>query len=169
MAGKHHAVSQVKYVYADAWLRLVIWMISKQPPRPIETVGCGRVISASMAEDGYVHIVDRRKDMIITGGFNVYPNEVEQVISENPAVQECAVIGVPDEKWGEAVKAVVQLKPGARAEEDELIGLVKQRLGSVKAPKSVDMIERPAAEPVGKVLKTALRKPYWEGKDRGVN
>ncbi len=122
-----------------------------------------------MAEDGYVHIVDRRKDMIITGGFNVYPNEVEQVISENPAVQECAVIGVPDEKWGEAVKAVVQLKPGARADEDELIGLVKKRLGSVKAPKSVDMIEDLPRSPVGKVLKTALRKPYWEGKDRGVN
>lgn len=122
-----------------------------------------------MAEDGYIRIVDRSKDMIITGGFNVYPNEIEQVIAESAAVQECAVIGVPDEKWGEAVKAVVLLRPGAEAGEEELIEMVKERLGSVKAPKSIDFVVELPKSPVGKVLKTELRKPFWQGAGRAVN
>ena len=111
-----------------------------------------------MSHDGYIRIVDRSKDMIISGGFNVYPNEVEQVIAENAAVQECAVIGVPDDKWGEAVKAVVLLRPNAEATEAELIAAVKDKLGSVKAPKSVDFVLELPKSPVGKVLKTELRK-----------
>ena len=122
-----------------------------------------------MNEDGYVRIVDRSKDMIISGGFNIYPNEVEQVISELPAVQEAAVIGVPDEKWGEAVKAIIQLKPGGELTEDEVMTLVKDRLGSVKAPKSVDFLDDLPRSPNGKVLKTSLRKPYWSDKGRAVN
>lgn len=123
----------------------------------------------TMAPDGYIRIVDRRKDMIISGGFNVYPNEVEQVIAANPAVQECAVIGVPDGKWGEAVKGIVLLRPGSHCTEDELIGLVRDRLGPVKAPKSIDFVDELPKSPVGKILKTELRKPYWAGKDRAVN
>ena len=122
-----------------------------------------------MAEDGYIQIVDRSKDMIITGGFNVYPNEVEQAITEHPAVQDCAVIGIPDEKWGEAVKGVIQLKPGQVVTEDEIITLVKDKLGGVKAPKSVDFIDDLPRSPNGKVMKVDLRKKYWEGKDRAVN
>lgn len=122
-----------------------------------------------MAQDGYIQIVDRSKDMIITGGFNVYPNEVEQVISENSAVQECAVIGVPDEKWGEAVKGVVLLRPGGQATAEELIAQVKDKLGSVKAPKSIDFVSELPKSPVGKVLKTELRKPYWADQGRAVN
>jgi acyl-CoA synthetase (AMP-forming)/AMP-acid ligase II len=122
-----------------------------------------------MSEDGYVTIVDRKKDMIITGGFNVFPNEIEQVLSTHAAVQECAVIGVPDDKWGEAVKAVVQLKPDQQCSDEELIALVKEELGSVKAPKSVDFLEQLPRSPVGKVLKVDLRKQYWEGQARAVN
>ena len=122
-----------------------------------------------MDRDGYIQIVDRSKDMIISGGFNIYPNEVEQVISENSAVQECAVIGIPDDKWGEAVKAVVQLKPNVSANEDEIISAVKVKLGSVKAPKSVDFVDELPKSAVGKVLKTELRKPYWQGSDRAVH
>ena len=122
-----------------------------------------------MDAEGFVTIVDRKKDMIITGGFNVFPNEIEQVIMEHPAVQDCAVIGVPDETWGEAVKAAVQLKPGAHLEERTLIGLVKEKLGGVKAPKSVDFIDDLPRSPVGKVLKTELRKRYWEGQERRVS
>ena len=85
------------------------------------------------------------------------------------SVQESAVIGVPDEKWGEAVKAVIQLKPGASAHADELVAMVKERLGGVKAPKSVDFIDDLPRSPNGKVLKTELRKTYWQGKDRAVN
>jgi acyl-CoA synthetase (AMP-forming)/AMP-acid ligase II len=122
-----------------------------------------------MAEDGYIRIVDRSKDMIITGGFNVYPNEIEQVIAELDAVQESAVIGVPDEKWGEAVKGIVQLKPGKSISEEDLLDHVKARLGSVKTPKSLEFVDDLPRSPVGKVLKTELRKPYWDGKTRSVN
>ncbi len=119
-------------------------------------------------EDGFVYIVDRKKDMIISGGFNVFPSEVEQVLWSHPAVQDCAVIGVPDEKWGEAVKAVVELKPGARATSDELIQLARQKLGGVKAPKSVDFVQSLPRSPVGKVLKRDLRATYWTGHDRKI-
>lgn len=121
-----------------------------------------------MDADGFLTIVDRKKDMIITGGFNVFPNEVEQVLMIHSAVQDCAVIGVPDEKWGEAIKAVVQLKAGANVDAEELISMVKTELGSVKAPKSVDFIDRLPCSPAGKVLKTELRKTYWEGCGRSV-
>jgi acyl-CoA synthetase (AMP-forming)/AMP-acid ligase II len=122
-----------------------------------------------MDEEGFITIVDRKKDMIITGGFNVFPNEVEQVLSGHPAVQDCAVIGVPDEKWGEAVKAVIQLKAGSDCEEDTLIELCKDQLGSVKSPKSVDFIDDLPRSAAGKVLKADLRKAYWEGQGRAVN
>ena len=122
-----------------------------------------------MDDEGFITIVDRKKDMIISGGFNVFPNEVEQVLNAHPAVQECAVIGVPDEKWGEAVKAVIQLKPGQSCDEAALIEQCKEQLGSVKAPKSVDFIEDLPRSPAGKVLKTDLRKGYWHGQARAVN
>ncbi|MCC7414172.1 MAG: AMP-binding protein [Gammaproteobacteria bacterium] len=122
-----------------------------------------------MADDGYITIVDRKKDMIITGGFNVFPNEIEQVLSAHPAVQDCLVIGVPDEKWGEAVKAVVQLKPDAQADAAELIALAKAKLGGVKAPKSVDFVDDLPRSPAGKALKTELRARYWQGRARAVN
>jgi acyl-CoA synthetase (AMP-forming)/AMP-acid ligase II len=121
-----------------------------------------------MDADGFITIVDRKKDMIISGGFNVYPNEIEQVLMAHPAVQDCAVIGVPDEKWGEAIKAVVQLRPNSTASADELIGLVKTRLGGVKAPKSIDFLDSLPRSPVGKVLKAELRRPYWENRSRSV-
>ena len=110
--------------------------------------------------EGYIYVTDRKRDLIITGGFNVFPLEVEDVLMSHAAVQDCAVIGVADEKWGEAVKAVVQLAPGGQASEEELIWLCKEALGSVKAPKSVDFIEQLPRSPVGKVLKRELRKQY---------
>jgi acyl-CoA synthetase (AMP-forming)/AMP-acid ligase II len=118
--------------------------------------------------EGYLHITDRKKDMIISGGFNVYPSEVEQVLWSHPAVQDCAVIGVPDEKWGEAVKAVVELNSGQQVAADELIALCKEKLGSVKAPKSVEFIAALPRSPVGKVLKKDLRARYWQGNARKI-
>ncbi|HIF08552.1 MAG TPA: hypothetical protein EYQ81_00995 [Sneathiellales bacterium] len=112
---------------------------------------------------------DRKKDTIITGGFNVYPSEIEQVIWTHNAVQDCAVIGIPDEKWGEAVKAVIELKPGFSTDEDEIIALCKGKLGSVKAPKTVEFWDELPRSPVGKVLKKDIRKPYWEGHERSVS
>jgi acyl-CoA synthetase (AMP-forming)/AMP-acid ligase II len=119
-------------------------------------------------EDGYIYIVDRKKDMIISGGFNVYPSEIEQVLWAHPAVGDCAVIGVPDDKWGEAVKAVIELKPGAAATEAEIIALCKEKLGGVKAPKTVDFIDALPRSAVGKVLKKDLRARYWVGRERTI-
>ena len=119
-------------------------------------------------EEGYVYIVDRKKDMIITGGFNVYSAEVEQVILTHPAVQDCVVVGVPDDKWGEAVKAVVELKPGRTAEVEAIMALCHGRLGGVKAPKTVEVWSSLPRSAVGKVLKRIVRDRYWEHRDRRI-
>ena len=119
-----------------------------------------------MDKDGYVYIVDRKKDMIISGGFNIFPSEIEQVIWSHPSVQDCAVIGIPDEKWGEAVIAVVEIKPDAAVTEDELITLCKVKLGSIKAPKSVLFWDELPRSAVGKVRKKDIRDPFWKGRER---
>jgi acyl-CoA synthetase (AMP-forming)/AMP-acid ligase II len=108
-------------------------------------------------EEKLLFIVDRAKDMIITGGFNVYSAEVEQVILAHPAVQDCAVIGLPDDKWGERVTAVLQLRPGQTVTADEMRGYVKERLGSVKAPKQVEIWPDLPRSKVGKILKTDVK------------
>jgi fatty-acyl-CoA synthase len=118
---------------------------------------------------GYVYIVDRKKDMIISGGFNVYCAEVEAGIMALPQVQESAVIGVPDEKWGEAVKALVVLKTNASLTEAEIIAHCKVKLGGVKSPKSVEFIAEIPKTPAGKFDRKAMRKPYWAGTDRRVH
>ena len=118
--------------------------------------------------DGYVYIVDRKRDMIVSGGFNVWPSEVENVILTLSAVQDCAVIGVPDEKWGEAVKAVVELKSERHVSEDEVISLCKARLGSVKSPKTVEFWDELPRSAVGKVLKKDVREKFWAGLERRV-
>ena len=118
--------------------------------------------------EGYLHITDRKKDMIITGGFNVYPSEVEQALWGHAAVRDCAVIGVPDDKWGEAVKAVVELNAGQSVTAEELIALCKEKLGSVKAPKTVDFVVALPRSPVGKVLKKDLRQQYWQIRERKI-
>jgi len=108
-------------------------------------------------DEGYLHIVDRAKDMVITGGFNVYSAEVEQALMAHDAIRDCAVIGLPDEKWGERVTAVVQLQPGATLDVGELIAFVKNRIGSVKAPKQVEIWPDLPRSTIGKVLKTEIR------------
>ena len=121
-------------------------------------------------EDGYVFIQDRIKDMIISGAENIYPAEVESAIFGHPAVAEVAVIGVPDETWGESVKAIVVPKPGAEQNADDIIAFAKTRIAAFKAPKSVDFREQPLPRnPTGKVLRRELREPYWAGKERRVN
>lgn len=118
--------------------------------------------------DGYVFIHDRVKDMIVSGGENVYPAEVENAIFGHPAVADAAVIGVPDDRWGEAVKAVVVLRPGATADADDIIAFARARIAAYKAPKSVDFIEVLPRNPSGKVLRRELREPYWAGRTRRV-
>jgi len=122
-------------------------------------------------DDGYLYIVDRKKDMIVSGGFNVFPREVEDVLSAHPAVAQVAVIGVPDARWGEAVKALIVLRPatpGDAALADELVELVRQAKGPVQAPKSVDFVASIPLTPVGKPDKKALRELHWAGANRRV-
>jgi fatty-acyl-CoA synthase len=119
-------------------------------------------------DDGYLFIVDRKKDMIITGGFNVYAIEVEGALVEHPAVLMSAVVGVPHPDWGEAVHAEIMLRDGATATEEELIAHAKQRLGSYKAPKTVTFVRELPLSPVGKVLRRQVRQRYWVGRDRQV-
>ena len=109
-------------------------------------------------ERGYLYLKDRLKDMVITGGFNVYPVDVENALGQHPAVHECAVFGIPDDKWGETVQAAVQLRPGQQATEAELIAFVRERLGPVQTPKRIHFHESLPRSPVGKVLKSAVRE-----------
>ena len=121
-----------------------------------------------MDDRGYVTIVDRKKDMIVTGGFNVFPAEVESVIYGHDTVLDCIVIGVPEEKWGEAIRALVQLKPGCSIEPEEMISFCKERLGSVKSPKVVEIVKELPRSPVGKLLRREARAKYWDGHWRSV-
>jgi acyl-CoA synthetase (AMP-forming)/AMP-acid ligase II len=120
--------------------------------------------------DGYVFVEDRLKDMIISGGENIYSIEVERVLAEHPAVAEVAVFGVPDEKWGEAVKAVVALdeEAGGDVSADELIAWARERLAAYKCPKTVDFTDALPRNPTGKIMKKDLRTPHWEGRDRAT-
>jgi fatty-acyl-CoA synthase len=123
-------------------------------------------------DDGFLYIVDRTRDMVITGGFNVFPREVEDVLTTHPAVNMVMVIGVPDEKWGEAVKAVVVLRPGTEPSDEltrELQQLVKDAKGSQQSPKSIDYVSSLPLTPVGKPDKKAVRATYWSGAGRSVS
>ena len=120
-------------------------------------------------EDGYVYILDRKKDMVISGGWNIYPKEIEATIHEHAAVADVAVVGVPDPNWGEALKAVVVLHSGKIATAEEIIKFCKERKGSIKAPKSVDFVDQIPLTSVGKHDKKALREKYWLGEKRRVH
>ena len=144
----------------------------KKPEQTAEAFAGGWLHTGDVARrdtDGFLYIVDRKKDMIVSGGFNVYPREVEDVISQHPGVAAVGVIGVPDEKWGEAVKAVVVKRQGAEVDPDELRALVKEKKGAVYTPKTVDFVDALPLSPLGKPDKKALRAQYWQGSTRGVN
>ena len=118
--------------------------------------------------DGYVYVTDRIKDMIVSGGENVYPAEIERVLAEHPTVGDVAVIGVPDERWGEVPKACVVAAPGATVDADGLLAHARAHLASFKVPKSVDVLEELPRNPTGKILKKDLRAPYWADRERST-
>ena len=150
------------HVMAEYW---------KRPEQTADTLKSGWLHTGDIArkdERGYMFILDRKKDMIVTGGFNVFPREVEDVIAAHADVAMVAVIGVPDEKWGEAVTAVVVPKAGANPSADDLINLVKTRKGSTHAPKQVQFVKELPMTGVGKVDKKVLRAKFWAGRERMV-
>jgi acyl-CoA synthetase (AMP-forming)/AMP-acid ligase II len=120
-------------------------------------------------EDGFLFIHDRVKDMIVSGGENVYPAEVENAIFGHPDVADVAVIGIPDEKWGESVKAIIVAKEGTNPTPESIIALAKERIAGYKCPKSVDTIDALPRNPSGKILRKDLREPYWAGQERRVS
>jgi acyl-CoA synthetase (AMP-forming)/AMP-acid ligase II len=125
--------------------------------------------AGSVDDEGFVYIRDRIKDMIVSGGENIYPAELESLLAGHPAVADVAVIGVPDDRWGEAVKALIVRRPGTELTEEELIDWSRSRLAGYKRPRSVDFIEAIPRNPSGKVLKRQLREPYWAGQARRVH
>ncbi|MDB4444080.1 long-chain-fatty-acid--CoA ligase [bacterium] len=143
----------------------------RQPVETAETVKDGWVYTGDMGyydKRGYIYIVDRKKDMIISGGENIFPREVEEVLYQNPAVKETAVIGVPDTYWVERVHAVVVLKEGMSITAEDLRQFCKDRLAGYKAPKTLEFVEELPKNPTGKILKRELREPYWEGRERKI-
>ena len=145
------------------------WNKSEETARSVRDGWMHTGDAAYMDDDGFVFIYDRVKDMIVTGGENVYPAEVENAIFGHPDVADVAVIGVPDEKWGESVKAVVVLKPGAAPDAASITAWARERIAGYKAPKSVDFVAAIPRTITGKVLRRELRKPYWEGRQRMVS
>jgi acyl-CoA synthetase (AMP-forming)/AMP-acid ligase II len=123
---------------------------------------------ARLDDEGFLYIVDRKNDMIISGGVNIYPAEIEVELRAHPAVYDCAVIGVPNDDWGEEVKAIVHLAEGASADEDEIRGFLAERLADYKLPRSIDFVDELPYNPSGKVLKKELRQRYWEGTGRSI-
>ncbi len=144
------------------------------PEQTAKTMAAGWLHTGDVGrfdEDGFLYIVDRTKDMIVTGGFNVFPREVEDVISAHPAVGQVAVIGVPSEQWGEEVKAVIVLRPGHSPSEQlttEITQTVKEAKGSVQAPKSIDYVDSLPLTAVGKPDKKVLRASYWSDQERAI-
>lgn len=141
------------------------------PQATAEAIRDGWVYTGDMArkdEDGYFYLVDRKKDLIVTGAFNVYPSEVERVLQAHPSIFEVAVIGVPSAEWGEAIKAVVVVKPGMTLDVQELIAWCDGKIAGYKKPKSVDFVATLPRNPTGKVLHRQLREPYWKDQARNI-
>jgi acyl-CoA synthetase (AMP-forming)/AMP-acid ligase II len=146
------------------------WNLPDATAATMNAAGWVRTGDAGFVDsDGYIYVQDRIKDMIVSGGENVYPAEVESAIYGHPSVAEVAVIGVPDSRWGEAVKAIVVLKPGSEADADSILSFARSRIGGFKVPKSVDFVAALPKNATGKVLKRELRNPYWANRDRQVN
>jgi acyl-CoA synthetase (AMP-forming)/AMP-acid ligase II len=169
--GKQLPVGEVGEIATRSGSNMVgYWNLPEATARAIGRDGWLRTGDAGyLDKDGYLYIHDRIKDMIISGGENIYPAEVESAVCDHPDVAETAVIGVPDEVWGEAVKAIVVLKPGKQVTALDIINFVRSRIAAFKAPKTVDFIDALPRNASGKILRRHLRDPYWAGKERQVN
>ena len=159
----------------EIWIRspqvmLGYWNMPDETAKSVTPEGWFRSGDAGYLDaEGYLYIHDRVKDMIVSGGENVYPAEVENILMGHPGIADVAVIGVPSERWGETAKAMVVRVPGSEVTEDDVIAYARQRLARFKCPTSVDWIDALPRNPTGKVLKKDLRAPFWEGRERMVN
>jgi long-chain acyl-CoA synthetase len=159
----------------EVWTRSVqnfkgYWGRADETARTLGADGWLRTGDAGfLDEDGYLFLTDRVKDMIVSGGENVYPAEIENALSDHPAIADVAVIGVPDERWGETVKAIVVPRAGATVRAEDIIGFARERLAHYKCPTSVDFAAALPRNPSGKLLKRELREPYWQGRARRIN
>jgi long-chain acyl-CoA synthetase len=169
--GNDCAVDEVGEVWIRSPSNMVgYWNMPEATERSITADGWFKSGDAGYLDaDGYLYIHDRIKDMIISGGENIYPAEVESALMGHPGVADVAVLGVPDEEWGEAVKAIVVRAPGVDLTTEELIAFSRERLAHFKCPSSVDWIDALPRNPSGKILKTELREPYWRGQERRVH
>ena len=169
--GRDMPVGEVGEIAISAVTRMAgYWNLPEATAESITADGFFRTGDAGRLDaDGYLYIVDRLKDMIVSGGENVYPAEVEAVLRDHPLIAEVAVIGVPDERWGEAVKAVITARDGDTPDPTEIIAWARPRLAGYKLPKSIDIIAELPRNAGGKVLRRELRTAYWEGRDRAIN
>jgi acyl-CoA synthetase (AMP-forming)/AMP-acid ligase II len=143
-----------------------------RPDATAEAIRGGWFHSGDLArvdDEGYIFIVDRKKEMLVSGGFNVYPSEVESVLAQHPAVYEVCVVGVPDERWGETVKAVVVLRAGAEVSGGDIMDFCRGRLADFKRPRSVDFVPQLPKNGNGKLSRKDVREHYWRGRERRVN
>jgi acyl-CoA synthetase (AMP-forming)/AMP-acid ligase II len=169
-AGNRLAEGQVGEIVVRS--RAVMAGYWQRPEATAETIDCDGWLHTGdigvLDEDGYLTVLDRAKDTIVSGAENVYPLEVENVLSSHPDVAEVAVIGIPSARWGEEVKAVIVARPGAIIDSARLIDWSRERIAAYKAPKSVDIVEALPRNPNGKVLRRVLREPYWRDQTRSV-
>jgi long-chain acyl-CoA synthetase len=170
-SGRDRSAGQV----GELWTRSVqnmkgYWKRPEDTARVFAPGGWLRTGDAGFMDvDGYIFLTDRVKDMIVSGGENIYPAEVENALSGHPAVADVAVIGVPDDKWGEGVKAIIVTRPGTDPSPDEIMAYARQRLAHYKCPSSVDFVDALPRNPSGKLLKRQLREPYWKGHERRIH
>lgn len=170
-AGMQQPIGQVGEVVTRSSSNMVgYWRKTEETAATLDSDGWLRTGDAGyLDEEGYLYIQDRVKDMIISGAENIYPAEVENAIYGHADVADVAVIGVPDEKWGEVVKAIIILKPGATRKPDDIIAHARARIAAFKVPKSIDFVDQLPRNASGKVLRRELRAPYWAGRARKVN
>ncbi len=169
-AGKEQPVGEVgEIVCRTAQVMKGYWNLPQETAKAMHGEWFHTGDAGYLDADGYLYIYDRVKDMIVSGGENIYPAEIESALFGHPAIADIAVIGVPSDRWGEEVKACIVLKPGESLTEEELIAYARERIAGYKVPKSVDMLEALPRNPSGKLLKRELRAPYWEGQSRQVH
>ena len=170
-SGRDVALGEVGEVWTrSAYNMAGYWGKPEETAATIDSGGWLRTGDAGYFDaDGYLYLHDRIKDMVVSGGENIYPAEIENVLLSHPAIVDAAVIGVPDEKWGETVKAVVVLGPGETLDEGTVIEFCRSRLAHYKCPTSVDATDALPRNPSGKILKRELRAPYWAGRGRSIN